>query len=109
MAAMALPAVGVNLAFTGRGRARDARKREPEEQGAFLHRMLRAAAARATQEDPGRGLAMLLEVQRLVDALVAEVGTDLVDQVGQEQVAQALGWTRQRVYARWGTKSGGAS
>jgi len=83
-------------------RIRRARKREPEEQGRFLARMIRSAARRAAAEDPGRGLAMLLEVQALVDAMVDATGCQLVDQAGSAQVAAELGWTKQRVNGRWG-------
>lgn len=88
-----------------------ARKREPEEQGAFLFRMLRAAARRAVSEDPGRGLRMLLTVQGLLTELVDDVGVDLVRQQGDSRVADDLTistgevWQRQRVNKRWGRTS----
>ena len=96
-----------------------ARKFEPAEHGAMLARMLTAAGRRARREDPGQGLAMLVEVQRAVDALVAEVGADVLGQYqaesadGLTRMAEDLtlgtgqAWSRQRVHKRWAPKQNG--
>ena len=81
------------------------RKREPEEQGAFLFRMVRAAAKRAKAEDPGRGLRMLLAVHRRLGDLINEVGEDLVSQVGSSAVGDDLGMSKTAVDNRWGPKA----
>jgi hypothetical protein len=88
------------LARYGQGHVR---KTEPEEQEAMAARFLRAYARRARTEDPGRGLAGLVRLADLAAALRDEAGTELVDNVGQNQVADGLGWSRTRVNKRWGT------
>jgi len=95
------------------------RKFDPAEHGAFLARMLTAAGRRARTEDPGQGVAMLLEVQRRVDALVKEVGTDVLAQYQGEyedglsamaaDLTMGTGepWSKQRVWKRWAAKQNG--
>jgi hypothetical protein len=81
------------------------RKREPEDQFAMLLRMVKSTAKRAMGEDPGRGLAGFLHFEDAVRALVREVGADLVEQVGPSRVGEDLGWTRDRVYHRFVTRT----
>jgi hypothetical protein len=105
-----------------------ARKREPAEQGKMLYRMVTAAARRAAREDPSQGLAMMLQVEKLIHAKVEEVGRQAVATYGASDVARDLNfsdlditdgrgghwwnrllgrqvWSKQNVHKRWGPKS----
>jgi hypothetical protein len=84
------------------GLAANAAKTEPEEQAAMLARMVESFARRAGGEDPGRGLAALLELARRVDRAVDGVGMSLAESQGTSAVADDLGWDRRRVDKRWG-------
>jgi hypothetical protein len=80
----------------------DVRKTEPEAQAAMLNRMAKSFARRAAGEDPGRGLALLLDHLKLVTELTREVGIEVTETFGQTVVAQELGTTKQNVDKRWG-------
>jgi hypothetical protein len=96
------------------GLGANGKKTDPQEQGKFLARMLTSAGRRARAEDPGLGVAMLLEVQAQVDQLVRSVGADVLAQYqamaddGLTQMAEDLTlstgqpWSKQRVFKRWG-------
>ena len=92
----------VKGAGTKKRRRKDHRKTTIEHQAEFLPAMLKAFARRAKGEDPGLGLRTLLDIQALVNRLVDEVGVDLYRQIGPQQIGDDLGWTRQRVFNRWG-------
>lgn len=78
------------------------RKTEPEEQAAMLARMIESATRRWAAEDPGCGLAAALAVQERLDRAVDAIGFSLAEQVGTSQIADDLGWRRQRADKRWG-------
>jgi len=82
-----------------------AQKRDPAEQAKFLGRMIRSTARRCTAEDPENGLAMLLQVQALLDELVDDTTLALIEQVGPQQVAAGLGMTKQAMNKRMGPAS----
>jgi len=77
-------------------------KSEPRDQLASAMRLVRLAAEGARGQDPGEGLAPLLDAARELAQLVNDVGRDLVAQVGPQVVADDLGWSKQRVWDRWG-------
>jgi hypothetical protein len=92
------------------------RKYEAAEHGAMLARVLASAGRRAKRDDPGQGLAMLVEAQRRLDALVAEVGAEVYAAYMAEfpdglsamaadlSVGTGQSWSRQRVWKRWAPK-----
>jgi hypothetical protein len=88
-------------ALSKRGQG-ESRKTDPERMTRqFLLPMLRSAARRAMAEDPGTGLAGLLQVQQEVNQLVREVGRHQVTAYGPVHVGAELGWSYQRVQERW--------
>jgi hypothetical protein len=80
-------------------------KRDPEEQAKFLARMIRSTARRCTDEDPENGLAMLLQVQALLDELVDDTMLALIEQTGPQLVAAGLGMSKQAMNKRMGPNS----
>jgi hypothetical protein len=96
-----------------------ARKYEAAEHAKMLARMLTSAGRRARADDPGQGLAMLLEVQRRVDDLVKAVGAEVLaaylsefpDGLSAMAADLSLGtgepWSKQRVWKRWAAKLNG--
>lgn len=84
------------------GLSANAAKTEPEAQAAMLARMIDSFARRCEGEDPGRGLAALLELARRADLAVDRVGMALCEEQGSSAVADDLGWDRRRTDKRWG-------
>ena len=94
----------------------EARKREPREQLAMAARMLRSAARRATDEDPGEGLAFLLNLADELPDLINRCGVKLRAEIGSptamaDDLENETGkpWSRQRVEDRWGPGSKNAA
>jgi len=81
------------------------RKREPEEQAAFLLRMIRSTARRCTEEDPENGLALLMQVQAKLDEMVDDAMLTMVEDAGPALVAAGLGMSKQAMNKRMGPNS----
>lgn len=80
------------------------RKAEVEAVAGLARRMLRRATAAAKDEDPGRGLKALLELQAQLAGAIREVGDDLVAVYGSTVLAQELGMNKTAVDNRWGPR-----
>jgi hypothetical protein len=81
---------------------RNGAKTDPFEQAAMLERMVRSFARRSVAEDPGIGLAALLELAGKVGDLAETVGMKLTAELGSSLVARELGHDRRVIDKRWG-------
>lgn len=80
-------AAGGNVSRDGR-RGKDPRSKDPQRRfKRFLIPMINATGRMALREDPGVGLAGLLQLQRLVNTWVARVGTFHTEAIGPTQCA----------------------
>jgi hypothetical protein len=83
------------------------RDREPNRMIRAAMRTLAAAARRAAEEDPGEGLAALVEATDLLRDITRETGIAVVANLGSTVTAAELtertgrDWSRQRVEDRW--------
>jgi hypothetical protein len=84
------------------GLAANRAKTDPQEQAAMLARLITAFARRCEGEDPGLGLAALLELADKAGDLAETVGMRLCAEQGTAVVAADLGWDRRRADKRWG-------